>query len=416
MEKVSGLVLEVGENECTILAQGNKYLRLSTPDLIPAIGDIVEGYPVNTIRSLSNRRVSRIWAYVASILITVVLSGYQVYAVTSAPSAYVSLDMAPSVELVLNRGGKVIKTKGNNPEGSDLLQKVSQKVSIDTLSVNEALISLVKEAAHQSSSDSSNDVAILTFTDSSYLNRDELNALMSKTLEQEQFKGELIIDQVDTNFRNKATLANISPGQQLLMDLAAVDNVNISANDLRKTSLSALLKEHNIKLKALIDSLKDYTNDFPGLSFSQISTSLESTSNISSLLPILYPNHEPVTTLTPVTVAQVSAETNPVASGGSINPTPNVSIISTNPSQTQSIVSENNDPLVKQTSKQEIPGALQSNKNDKDTNLDKATANNKTSDATESTSKADSKKDKSEKQEHSKKANKDKEHKSVIGL
>jgi hypothetical protein len=415
MEKVSGLVLELAENECTVLAHGNNYLRLSMPDLIPAIGDIVEGYPVNTIHSLSNRRVSRIWAYVASILITVVLSGYQVYAVTSAPSAYVSLDMTQSVELVLNSLGKVIKTKSYNTEGSDLLKKVP----IDTLPVDQALKALVKEAAHQSSPNNSNDVAILAFTDSSYLNRDDLNTLMLDTLEQEQFKGELIIDQVDPKFRNKAVLADVSLGQQLAMDLAAVDKINLSANELRRTPLSALLKEHNIKLKALIDSLKNYTNDFTGLSFSQISTTLESTSDVASLLPVLYQNREPVTNPSPATVVQVSAETNPVASNSSIRPTQNltVSASNTNTSQTQTIVSDNKDPLVKQTSKQETPKAIQSNKNDKDTNLDKATVSNNPSDDTDFDSKEDPKKLKSENQEHSKKATKDnKEHKTVISL
>jgi hypothetical protein len=412
MEKVSGLVLELGENECTVLAHGNNYLQLSMPDLIPAIGDIVEGYPVNTIHSLSNRRVSRIWAYVASILITVVLSGYQVYAITSAPSAYVSLDMTQSVELVLNSRGKVIKTKSYNTEGSDLLKKVP----IDTLPVDQALKALVKEAAHQSSLNNSNDVAILAFTDSSYLNRDDLNTLMLDTLEQEQFKGELIIDQVDPKFRNKAALTDVSLGQQLAMDLAAMDKINLSANELRRAPLSAVLKEHNIKLKALIDSLKNYTNDFTGLSFSQISTNLESTSDVASLLPVLYQNRELVTN---PSTAQLSAETNPVASNSSIRPTQNltVSASNTNTSQTQTIVSDNKDPLVKQTSKQETPKAIQSNKNDKYTNLDKATVSNNPSDDTDFDSKEDPKKLKSEKQEHSKKATKDnKEHKTVISL
>jgi hypothetical protein len=179
-----------------------------------------------------------------------------------------------------------------------------------------------------------------------------------------------------------------------------------------------LLKEHNIKLKALIDSLKNYTNDFTGLSFSQISTTLESTSDVASLLPVLYQNREPVTNPSPATVVQVSAETNPVASNSSIRPTQNltVSASNTNTSQTQTIVSDNKDPLVKQTSKQETPKAIQSNKNDKDTNLDKATVSNNPSDDTDFDSKEDPKKLKSEKQEHSKKTTKDKEHKTVISL
>jgi hypothetical protein len=200
------------------------------------------------------------------------------------------------------------------------------------------------------------------------------------------------------------------------MDLAAMDKINLSANELRRAPLSAVLKEHNIKLKALIDSLKNYTNDFTGLSFSQISTNLESTSDVASLLPVLYQNRELVTN---PSTAQLSAETNPVASNSSIRPTQNltVSASNTNTSQTQTIVSDNKDPLVKQTSKQETPKAIQSNKNDKYTNLDKATVSNNPSDDTDFDSKEDPKKLKSEKQEHSKKATKDnKEHKTVISL
>lgn len=249
MDKVTGLVLEVGEKECLVLGPGNEYVRLRLPETRPQVGEIIESYRLEPIRRLANRPVSRVWAYVASILITLVLGGYQVYATNSTPTAYVSLDMTPSVELVLNSRGKVIRAESYNPQGLNLLEQVQ----VEDLPVKDALKELAAAAADKNNSGST--PVVLTYTAATYLQGDELNLLVVDTLAQHNFRGQLLSQPINLKFREKAANAKLSPGEQLVLDLAG--ETKLTAADLERQSLPQVLQDHNIKLEQLTGSDKD---------------------------------------------------------------------------------------------------------------------------------------------------------------
>ncbi len=251
MEKVTGLVLEVGEKACLVLGPGNEYVRLRLPETLPQVGEIIESYRLEPIYYLANRPVSRVWAYVASILITLVLGGYQVYATNSTPTAYVSLDMTPSIELILNSRGKVIRATSYNPQGINLLEQVQ----VEDLPVQDALKDLASAAVDKNKSGSN--PVVLTYTAASYLQGDALNQLVLDTLEQHNYRGQLLSQPINLKFREKAANAELSAGEQLVLDLAAENSLTLPASDLRQQSLPQVLRDHNIKLEQLVGSDKD---------------------------------------------------------------------------------------------------------------------------------------------------------------
>lgn len=250
MEKVTGLVLEVGVKDCLVLGPGNEYLRVMLPKGRPQIGDVIEGQCLET-KSLAKRPVSRIWAYVASILITLMLGGYKVYADTLAPTAYISVDMAPSIELVLNSKGKVVRARSYNLQGANLLRESP----LDDQTVNDALQTLITKALSEHDIPTSEpDTIIMTYTAAPFLNEEELNREVADILERQRFNGQLLSQSIDRKFRAKAADSQLSPGQQLVLDLAISNNVIIPTEDLKRQDMSKFLQSHNLKIDQLLES------------------------------------------------------------------------------------------------------------------------------------------------------------------
>jgi len=249
MEKISGLVLEVMEKDCLVLGPGNEYVRVQMPDTPPLIGEMIEGNRLEPL-PLSRRPVSRVWAYVASILITLMLGGYRVYAINAAPTDYVSIDINPSIELALNSKGKVIKAKSYNSEGAKLLKEANP----EDKPLNQALQLLIPKALNKSnSSNSGSDTVIMTYTSSPNLQEENLKREVAEILEQQHFKGQLLSQPVDSKFRAKATDSQLSPGQQLIVDLAISNNVDLQAEDLKQSDMAKVLQNRNVQLNTLIE-------------------------------------------------------------------------------------------------------------------------------------------------------------------
>ncbi|HWJ03654.1 MAG TPA: hypothetical protein VNU93_08215, partial [Verrucomicrobiae bacterium] len=258
MEKTSGLVLEIGHNHCLVLTEDNNYVRIKLSGASPRVGDMFSGYPFESGFSLARRPVSRLWAYAASFLITLLVGGGgYVYAVTS-PAAYVSLDANSSVELVVNSLGKVIKANSYNAQGNVLLGKVN----VGSLPVKEAVRNLVTASAKESAG--KDQTVVVTYTDSSFIEEAELDQVTLGALNEAHFTGDLLTQLVDRNYRSKAAEAHLSSGQLLVLDLLS-GHVSLGREEFKNKNLNQVLAEHKIKLNQLINSEQTNQKFHPNL-------------------------------------------------------------------------------------------------------------------------------------------------------
>lgn len=86
----------------------------------------------DTLRYLERRRdrSSHSWrrpAYVLAVLCLMLLIGAGGYSQYIAPISYISMDVNPSIELGINRYGRVVTAEAYNQDAGDILQRISLK-------------------------------------------------------------------------------------------------------------------------------------------------------------------------------------------------------------------------------------------------------------------------------------------------
>ncbi len=116
-----------------------------------------EELKTNTLKYLEEQRksrecrkrhlVSRIALAAVCLLIFLAAGGYTVY---REPVSYISIDVNPSVELGLNRFGRVVSAEGYNRDGKDILEQLALNnlpymKAIERLLENERYVGLLRE-------------------------------------------------------------------------------------------------------------------------------------------------------------------------------------------------------------------------------------------------------------------------------
>lgn len=72
----------------------------------------------------------------AALLLAIGITGYSW---TKTPVSYISIDVNPSIELSLNRFGRVVSATAFNAEGRKILETLSLKGKRDTTAVHEII-------------------------------------------------------------------------------------------------------------------------------------------------------------------------------------------------------------------------------------------------------------------------------------
>lgn len=125
----------------------------------PAQPPVASPKPRNGFRAVRFRRIAAVAACLA--LAVTCLSGYRLY---TQPTAYVGIDVNPSIELSVNRFGFVVGAEGLNQDGDALLRSVSlvNRSFADALTVltgSEAFVPYAQEDSFVDVSVSSDDEA-----------------------------------------------------------------------------------------------------------------------------------------------------------------------------------------------------------------------------------------------------------------
>lgn len=126
-------------------------LDAGEPILIESVSEVASaaGRRAATGRPRRRRTLPKALAAIAACLLAGAL-GFGVFRVYNEAVAIVSLDINPSIELSVNRGGKVLDARGVNPDGEQMLSTVSVvgmdfPDAISLLLDNESITALVEE-------------------------------------------------------------------------------------------------------------------------------------------------------------------------------------------------------------------------------------------------------------------------------
>ena len=131
----TGLVLKVEESRATLLTSTGQFVKVSLSKEQPKIGETYSG------ELYKERMYLRYLTAVASLLIVFLFGGGATYAYY-APVAKIQVIINPSIELLINRFDKIVKSSPINADGATLLKNLH----IKNKNIDEALTLVVEEA------------------------------------------------------------------------------------------------------------------------------------------------------------------------------------------------------------------------------------------------------------------------------
>ncbi len=119
MKKVKGLVLESSEHYTRLLTRDGEYISLPARGQVHEVGSEIEMEMKS--RRLPAGRMRR-WGMAAAVVLVVGLLFMTSFLTESAPSAYLDLDVNPSLSLHLDREGRVEGVQPMNEDGDSVLR------------------------------------------------------------------------------------------------------------------------------------------------------------------------------------------------------------------------------------------------------------------------------------------------------
>ncbi|GAB6180295.1 hypothetical protein JCM14036_16140 [Desulfotomaculum defluvii] len=185
---------------------------------------------------------------VASLLI-VMLIGIWSKLFISPAAAYVALDINPSVELAVNESGNVIKAKGLNEDGKELLEKVS----IKDREIYQAVEVLVEEAVKCNYLNTNNNVVLATVIPFSknhtVVDQVKLETTVQVSVAELPAPIKVVIEKATEQQHRLAEEKGLSVGRFLIYQGSTQKGNGISVEELKTKGLGELEKEKGIEIQ-----------------------------------------------------------------------------------------------------------------------------------------------------------------------
>ena len=185
----------------------------------------------------------------ALVACTVLSSGGGAYAYTTAPVAYVSMDINASVELGVNVFDKVVSVEAYNDDG----KKIIEGIDLRNYPIGNAISKLVSNAISEGyiKEDGSSAIEITTSTDKEKIAsklEESLKEAADETLSNNDVEADIETKDVALARRDEARKLGITPGKLNLIQKLQELDANITVEDYKDRSVKEIQKK-TIELK-----------------------------------------------------------------------------------------------------------------------------------------------------------------------
>lgn len=157
--------------------------------------------------------LSRWWVAAAASLLILLVATWQLGMISPA-AAYLSVDLGPTVELALDRQGRIIKARGLGPEGKQLVHQLT----LEGVPVEQGLVMLLQYAV---SDPSTREPVVIGFTRvpgrGSVVDAERVADWAAEARAAVGRSHDVVVVPVSVFQRGKAVLAGESPGHYVLM-------------------------------------------------------------------------------------------------------------------------------------------------------------------------------------------------------
>jgi hypothetical protein len=265
----AGTIIEINNKKTFVFTMDCGVVTLRTRDEYILGQQITfskrDKYP-ELVLSLSKRTMAMAAAFLLLVASTATASAFlhnkDQSGFDTVPTALVSVDINPSIEVSINKDEEIVSAQAKNDDGTKLLESLNLTHKKLTDGVNE-IIAAAKDMGYL---DESRKVVLVSatlydstgaVTSSEYA--DQLKEILGR-LETESNSADLLTVYIDDSAIIKLAKDNdLSIGKELLYEYAQTQDAPLTAEEIRSSSLSALLDKLNALEKngTLVDTLKD---------------------------------------------------------------------------------------------------------------------------------------------------------------
>ncbi|GAX91470.1 anti-sigma factor domain-containing protein [Effusibacillus lacus] len=252
MHETKGIIMKVTGSHAIVMTKDRQFLR------IPAQAGMRIGQEVDMPASSKKRFAA--WNGIGLLVacLALALGVWQMKPLfePGPVSAYVAIDINPSLELAVDKEKEVLQVVPLNPDGEALVKGLHLKGK----SIESAVTDLADEAAKQGFLKQDSEI-LVTATDAgaSRLNIEDLEqqvmTSMRQTLQQSGIAANVGGVLVSQEIRQEAMTVGLSPGKYALYLQAQAREIPVTVEELKNQSVSDVAKQHGKDMKEIMQSM-----------------------------------------------------------------------------------------------------------------------------------------------------------------
>lgn len=253
------VVMEVKGSVVYLLAEGGAFFKISWRGAVPEVGEEVFVRIPSRFASVSRWTQGALVACLAIFLF--IASAALSYHYTPRAAAYVSLDIKPSIELLVSTGDRVMEARALNRDGERILKEV---YLLGIPGERAVQIIVQKAAQHGYLTRNRYNIVLIAVTPVRGKGlRPELKkrlvAEAQGVMDLRHIRGTAKEIETTPDVRERAQKLGLSPGRYALLLESLGSNLNVSPEDLREKSISEVLQEAGGNISKILNSVTEGT-------------------------------------------------------------------------------------------------------------------------------------------------------------
>lgn len=271
--KVKAMVAKIDQEKkiMVVFTKDRQFIRLPLPEHIPCLGSTIQVNLPSARRPMISF-LNRKWLAAAAVLLLVFTMGlFSTFGVAPV-SAYVTLDMKPSLRLSVDDKGKIKSVTALNEDG----RRLADKLDVDNMDVYLAVRDIVREADSLGYLDAQKEnlvmAGIISIEDSDYqIDRSKLRLIIHDQLSAKHYPGYVVVYDTDRNQWESAQKWGYGVNQLTISERAREKGIDIKPEDLNQRDLIQVMKDNKVSVPMLFpgDSCKVNWQGAAGSSYQQ---------------------------------------------------------------------------------------------------------------------------------------------------
>ncbi|TEB12012.1 anti-sigma factor domain-containing protein [Pelotomaculum propionicicum] len=244
-----GIVTKIKGKSCIVITPEGEFKKVPLPG-----GGLTEIGQEITFREKREVPYLRHFVLAASMLLVFILAGRFYSSQAPEASAYMTIDINPSIELAVASDGTVVSGSGLNSDGVAIISKVKVKGR----ALPEAVELIIKQAITDGYLSAGQDnvvLATITFDngDDAAIDLESVYGAIREPMDTGGLDAEVIITPVQPEVRREALKSGVSTGRFLLLQKSAEKSIEFSAGEVGTINLGQLEKEKKFSIIHLLN-------------------------------------------------------------------------------------------------------------------------------------------------------------------